>query len=269
MRIENIDHNLKLLEKSFGGLADINKYSQTILTPVVRWSPFIKSWLYTLLHPNARLRRQNDAEHTLGMVMLVTNTSLKLQPYNPSLDCFLLTLAATDHEFGEGILKSDVCYLVKKSDRDRDEYLAFVKRFAVLGGDLMIYHRRAFLLQFAGIETGDEDNAWEIFPEADRKILHWLWENRRREAYIFKYCERLEYILFAIEQGCRYRNYIMAEEVLRNHICDMHQACKLIPGWEEKIWTPNIDNLAKEVHKELVSCLPPAKLFKPEINRGV
>jgi len=256
MKIENVDNNLKLLEKSFSGLNDINQYVQTSLTPVVRWSSIKKSWLYTLLHPNVKIRKQNDLEHSFAMVMLLINLVLKLRPHNPNLDTLLLLMAPADHEFGEAELGRDVCHLVKDKRDDNYEYLAFIRRFACLGDEAMVYHRQAFLLQFAGVEAKEQAKAWEIFSEADKDILRWLWENKFLEAYIFKYAERLEYILYALEQGRIFRNYVITEEVLRHHISDMRQACDLIPGWEEKVWTPNIHNLAMEIQRELIYKLP-------------
>jgi hypothetical protein len=192
-----------------------------------------------------------------------------LQPYNPNLDDFLLVRAAHIHEFGEAELKRDICHLTKTKNHDLDEATAVAKRFACLGKGLSSFHYQAFLLQFVGARATKGDDAYNNFSENDQAIMNDLWENKKIEALIFQYSERLEYILFALEQGSCFKNYIMVEEVLRNHIIDMRQACELIPGWAQEVWTPNIDNLAQEVWKSLKNKLPKEKLFMPNINKGL
>ncbi len=267
MKIDKIDQELKLLEKSFNGLAEINKRVQVSLAPVVRWLSISRSWLYTVFHPNARLRKQNDLAHSFAMVKLNLNLAFLLEKYNPGLDSLLLVHAAWVHELGEGELKNDVCHLVKTQSHDLDESLAVIKLFSCLRKDLALFHHHAFLLQFVGARADKGDKAYDHFPEADQVKLNYFWQNKRIESLIFQYSERLEYILYALEQGVNYRNYVIVEEVLRNHLCDMRRACELIPGWQEEVWTLEMDSLAKEIQGYLNKHLP--RLFMPQISRGL
>jgi len=267
MKIDKIDNELKLLEKSFNGLEEINKRVQVSLTPVVRWLSISRGWLYMVFHPNTKLRKQNDLAHSFAMVKLNLNLAFLLEKYNPHLDGLLLVHAAWVHELGEGELKNDVCHLVKTKNHDLDELLAVIKLFSCLRKDLALFHHHAFLLQFVGSRADKSDKAFDHFPEADQIKLNDFWQNKRIESLIFQYSERLEYILYALEQGVSFRNYVIVEEVLRNHLRDMRQACELIPGWQEEIWTPKMDNLAKEIQIYLNKNLP--KLYMPQINRGL
>lgn len=253
----DISVDLKRLEESFSGLEHINYHIQTAPKSIVRWSLVKKSWLYTLFHPEARVRYQDLLQHSLGMVMLLINVSLKLKKHIPGLDNFLLVQAATTHDFGEIELKRDVCFLDKGDNHDGEEYAAFIQRINCLGGELTTSHRQAFLLQFAA----DSKN-WNCFSEKDQKILSYLHYHSPREALIFKYSERLEYILFALEQGNRLKNYVVVEEVLRHHIPDMRRACDLIPGWRQEIWSDDMDALAENIQKKLAASLP--ELFRPD-----
>lgn len=267
MKRKKIDDNIILMEKGFRGIADINEYAQTSLQKIVRWGLIRKNWFYNLIHPQARLRRQDDLVHTFSLVLLLTNIIVKLRRLNPELDSMLIISAGTVHEFGEAELKRDICFLVKEGNHDVDEYVSFVKRFSCLEAELLAYHKRAFLLQFVGSNPPNKQKAWENFDDEAREILYDLSYHKMPEALIFWATEKLEYILFALEQARRYRNYVMIEEVLRNHWVDMNRACALIPGWKETIWTVGIDTLAIETQHILNTDLP--KLFMPEINRGL
>jgi hypothetical protein len=253
----DISVDLKLLEESFSGLEQINTHTQTAPKSIVRWSLVKRSWLYTLFHPKARVRHQDLLQHSLGMVMLLINISLKLKKHIPGLENFLLVQAATTHDFGEIEMKRDVCFLDKGINHDHEEYAAFIKKISCLGEELTIFHRRAFLLQFA-----DNPKSWEHFSEKDQKILSSLHYHSHMETLIFKYSERLEYILFALEQGNRLKNHVIVEEVLRHHIPDMRRACELIPGWRKEIWSDEMDALATSIQKKLAASLP--KLFRPD-----
>ena len=262
---DSIWHTICLIEKSFRGLEIFNEYTQTSnLETVFRWGLIRLSWWRTILNPRRRLRLQNDLVHSFSLSHLASDVTFLLKRYNPQLDSLWVVNAASKHELGEGELKSDVCALIKKHERDCQEYLAFAKILDCFQDPgLKEYNIQIFLLQFAAVSDDQEEEAWKAFPEIDKERLRWLKTFKWQEALVFHYLEKLEYILFGLEQGRKFKNYVIVENVLKNQSKEMEAACGLIPGWEQKIWTPNISFLAKETLALIQTQISEKKLFNP------
>jgi len=235
-------------------IAPLNAHVQTSLSDVFRWGSVRESWWRCWLFSDRRLRKQSDLQHSYAMTILLQWAIAKLAKHNPDLDRYLVICCGADHDLGEGETKNDVCALTKRREVDVREYFAFRK--VIDKFDLAVREdmARAFLLQFADVNKDQRVEDWALFPSEAQDILEWLAENRRLEARIFRYLERLEYILYAIEQANLYGNFHLAAEVTSknagyvfiSHQEDMERACQLIPGFREEIWTLEIQETISE-----------------------
>ncbi|HNX10540.1 MAG TPA: hypothetical protein PKI61_00085 [bacterium] len=247
-----------LLQQQFGALFTINIEAQTITSDVCRWSRFWpKDWKppKTYLDPKLDFRPQSVTEHSLGMTVLGTLMGVRLEKYLPigcRFDHHLLTISFAIHDWGEGIKKVDHPFGTKTDLNDLEEYYSFVDSFSELDTETFNFFRRAFLLQFvhplkrANYEQSQPPN-WNVFPQGIRDDLESLLFTHKQEALRFAVAERLEYVLYAIEQCVKFRNYYMLCDVLGNQFDDMELATEIVPGFGKEIWTPEISRVAQSI----------------------
>lgn len=256
------------MEKDFYGAAStiwghlnqlfsVNRTLQIILRDVYRWKRFWpEGWKFSAQNEYSHLnfRPQTVAEHSLAMPVLGTMMGTMLDPFLPDgyrFDYQLFSLALSLHDWGEGITRNDHPFTEKKLIHELEEYNAFYHSFKNLPPEIFDLCQKAFVLQFVyplngrAISEKPPLKSWGTFPEPVRKIIAQLADEKSSEALRFSAVERLEYIMYAIEQYILRQNFGMAKEVISNQLPDMRQACSLVPGFKEKIWTNEVDKAAQ------------------------
>ncbi len=152
-----------------------------------------------------------------------------------TLDEALLERAALIHDHGEGELQMDVPYAEKKDEDDVREYEAFRRRYGTLDRRSFDRFHRAFLLQFV-----NKPDAAAKLPDDARDVTVELAETRAVEALVFNALEKWDYVLYALEQYEHLENAFILAEVLGRQMAELDESARLIPGFAQEIWTPEI-----------------------------
>ncbi len=155
----------------------------------------ITRWKTSLEKPGGEnLRRQTCTEHVLSVELaarIITDTYVSIT--GKEVDRALILDAFHFHDYGEPLKGRDLSALTKKDTDDLDEYLAFMDFIVNQREPLFSNYQRAFLLQFC-LENP------ECFPPEAREIMTDLRKNKHLEAVMFKFIEKMDYVLYAIEQ---------------------------------------------------------------------
>lgn len=166
-------------------------------------------------HPACRMgqyRTQTTSDHRGELLMLLQSLLIHLHELEIRPDSRLLMSAIWHHDDGEDFGFGDTLYTFKRQEHDLAEYQIFVKHVQPVVSDLEWRHlQRAFLLQF--VQTYAES---ELFPQEARAVMQELQQTRSVEAMIFGYLERLDYLLYAVEQAQVYGNPHFVREVFPN-----------------------------------------------------
>jgi hypothetical protein len=67
-----------------------------------------------------------------------------------------------------------------------------------------------------------------------------LAETRAVEALVFNALEKWDYVLYALEQYEHLANAFILAEVLGRQMAELDESARLIPGFAQEIWTPEI-----------------------------
>ena len=205
---------------------------QVDLPLVQRWSKYDKP-----NDPHGGVRPQNTLQHSYSIVLLGTMVMHMMREANLDLDGELLLTALHLHDHSEGDLKRDTLYIDKTDEHDLREYEAFVKRFKDLPSAAFRPFEIAFLLQFAGKNPAS-------FPEHARNIMGAMQGLWRNEILAFDFIERLDYVLYALEQFCDRGNARILVQVLRHQVPKLDALVAQIPTVRPILWTKPVRNAA-------------------------
>jgi len=193
------------------------------------------------------VRKQTVAAHTIGMIELVLygctliNSQRDIESWLD--EQFLMTLALA-HDKGEGVLGRDKWTTIKTARDDYNEYLAFVNAYTGIHPLFFKRLHRAFLLQFCFKDkfktylNGANHNALQILAELE--------ETMRDEAYFFMGLEKLEFVLFGLEQMFFRDNIQIAVSTIDHHMKKLRKACKEVPEFR-MLWTEKLEMLCLEL----------------------
>ena len=127
---------------------------------IIRWNTF--------LNGNDNIREQNNLQHIVSFMHVVTWACFVLEDYI-SFNSALVLSAAAIHEHGEALLERDIVYDDKKNNASGDflEYEAVMKEFSsAFDKKVSIKLEKAFLLQFA-----TREDKFKSFPKKAQKTL--------------------------------------------------------------------------------------------------
>lgn len=208
------------------GIIDVWKSGQISLPGVIRWSK------YSNTEKDGGARVQNSLQHSYSLTILGRVITHKLKPY-VSIDESLLMTALLVHDHGEGEIQKDTLYIDKTVKGDVDEYIAFQKRYGSLGVDLYAEFERAFLLQFALKDSS-------AFPVSARDIMKDISSQNRNECLMFDGVERIDYLLYAVEQYMDRSNEKILVQTLRHQVSHLDRLAGELTGFGEAIWTQDL-----------------------------
>ncbi len=198
------------------------------LQAVPRWSKYNKPD-----DPHGGVRSQNSLQHSYSIVLLGRVVMQALRTKRVDIDGELLLTALHLHDHGEGELGQDTLYIDKTSDQDAREYLAFVKRFKMLPHAIFAPLEIAFLLQFA-VKNPD------AFPDHARTVMSAIVAAHPTETLLFDFIERLDYVLYAIEQFRDRNNARILVQVLRHQLPKLAELTEQFPVLRETLWTSDV-----------------------------
>jgi len=187
----------------------------------------------TLIRARSPLRLQTTAEHTVGLALLWQYVGGELNAHGVPVDTALGTHTAVNHDVGEDV---DVPAPQKTVLDDVREYEAFCLIVERLPLPVYLAERRAFLLQFA-----HQDYAKRVFfPKDAQEIMLELRRTNPLEVELFALLERMDYLLYALEQYLKYGQYEVLVHVARRETLAMKRAAKQIPQFRELFWPDNL-----------------------------
>lgn len=211
----------------WGHERDVWKSGQIGLPQVIRWDGYVQD----AEHGGARTQDTLAHSYSLTMLGLILMEQLPL-----TVDKHLMTTSFLVHDHGEGELGRDILYAQKTEQGDLDEYLAFKKRFSILG-DTYSFFERAFLIQFAL-------KAPTSFPPDAQRIMQTLEKENGTECLFFDAVERFDYLLYALEQYEERGNTRILVHVLRKQLPHLSRLAGALPAFSNT-WTPNTESLCK------------------------
>lgn len=188
-------------------------------------------------------REQNCLQHAYSIGILGKIVVDLLKKYLPILDEVLIALALAVHDLGEGELGNDVHWADKTDKRDAAEYEAFCRRYQYLSADILLFYKRAFLLQFCLKNP-------ECFPPEAREIMAELAKTRRNEALVFMATEYLDYFLYVLEQHLLRGLTEPLADIVRVNTKEMDYLAEHLPGFREEIWTDKVRQTLQEFLEE-------------------
>jgi hypothetical protein len=147
------------------------------------------------------------------------------------LDEALVLSALALHDVGEGEVGSDTLYIDKTKHGDVNEYLAFRNLYREMKPGVLFSLKKAFLLQFCLSDYSE-------FPEEAQRIMDSLKKEKKFEALAFEAIERLDYILYAVEQWENGNQKILVQ-TLRHQLEKIDSLAESLPGFK-KVWTKKI-----------------------------
>ena len=201
---------------------------QVGLPEVVRWAQYVA---------DGNVRHQNTLQHSLAITILGAMVIAQIRAASAAeLDGELLLTALAIHDEGEGDLGQDTLWKDKSAKGDLAEYLAFRKRYEMLGPAWRSLHA-AFLLQFCLKNP-------ECFPEDAREIMERLSATHRYEALAFEAIENWDYLLYSFEQYLERGNEKILVQVFRNQAPILNRLAAELPGFAA-IWTPELSAWSK------------------------
>lgn len=143
------------------------------------------------------------------------------------------------HDDGEALLKGDVLFHNKSSERDVQEYLAFRKFVGHVPNRIDVL--QSFLLQFI---TGDikpffvDEETQSLISEV--AILY------EADGKIFNFLEKLDYVHFALWAYRVASDPVILVHVLRNQIKALDEYAEEFPTIREQAWTRGMSEWAHE-----------------------
>lgn len=190
------------------GMLDLMHFAETEPQKIKRWLRLKKEKPWYVLKKG---RTQNVLQHSYSLGLLGENILIMIEDQlSKPLDSRLLQLCFKIHDWGEPLLKRDVCALDKKNTDDSDEYVAFSEKIKNLPEKVQEKYKEAFLLQFC-LSSGTS-----FFPVEAVAIMERLIMEKRDEAIFFKAIENIEYLSFAIEQAIKKGDFDYFMTVSRN-----------------------------------------------------
>ncbi len=162
------------------------KTGQVLLPNVPRWNNYNKI---------KGVRLQNTLQHTHSVVFFGMWMLERMEEYlSPMFDKYFFITSLHLHDEGEGIIGEDTLYDLKTPEKDAKEYSAFAEYYKPLLERKVWEHvHAAYLLQYC---TKDVSK----FPKEARGIVQGLLHSKKDEALLFDLVERVDYMLYAIEQ---------------------------------------------------------------------
>jgi len=221
----------EVVENQWPGMVDLMNFAETEPQKIKRWLRLKKERPWYLLKKG---RTQNVLQHSYSLGLLGENILIMIEDQLARpLDSRLLQLCFKIHDWGEPLLKRDICSLDKKDTDDSDEYVAFVKKIKDLPIKVQERYKEAFLLQFCF-------NAdISCFPVDAVATMDILLREKRDEAIFFKAVENIEYLSFAIEQAIKKGDFNYLITVSRNQFEKLDGFSELLPAlklvWNEKL----------------------------------
>jgi 5'-deoxynucleotidase YfbR-like HD superfamily hydrolase len=200
-------------------IIDAWKSPQVKLQGVVRWRKYLN-----------KARRQNTLQHSHSITLLGIMVLAELRSFI-DLDEALVLSALALHDVGEGEVGSDTLYIDKTKHGDVNEYLAFRNLYREMKPGVLFSLKKAFLLQFCLSDYSE-------FPEEAQRIMDSLKKEKKFEALAFEAIERLDYILYAVEQWENGNQKILVQ-TLRHQLEKIDSLAENLPGFR-KIWTKKI-----------------------------
>jgi len=212
---------------------DLEKLFETLplLEKTLRWSRF------------DNIREQNTLQHSYVLSVLASIVTRLLKPYHPNLDHDLVKEAALIHDVGELGQDYDVLYPNQSPSSEIEECGKFKELFGGFEKEIFEGLKKAFLLQFAW------KNEWGGFEKEEQETLRCLAREKQIEALLFHAIEHLDYVLFAREQFKNRDNAQICQAVIKTHLKTLSDCSLKIPGFGEKIWTPEIQSWCEEFLK--------------------
>lgn len=208
----------KTLPQTHNFLLRIWTNVQVLMTKVVRWGPFVE-------YQNTR--HQDNLQHTHGLVEFCFTFVELLRPY-VALNGHLLAAACHVHDYGEAVLKQDTLYNLKNDTQDFREYQGFLKHYT--GHPCFDFWHWAYLLQYCRKRP-------PTFPPDAQIIMLELAASRPMEAIAFDALERLDYLLYALEQRYAAGNRDILAHVIKNQTQKLDTLAGELPGLREVFWT--------------------------------
>jgi hypothetical protein len=209
---------------AWGPYIDVWKSAQIGLPEVTRWSKYLSD------EANGGVREQNSLQHSHSITRFGDIFMIMLKPF-VVLDETLLGRALSIHDEGEGVIKQDTLYIDKTESGDLQEYEGFVSVYSHLPTQVYEELQRAFLLQFAMKNPIS-------FPVDAREVMAQLSFYHASECYAFEAIERLDYVMYAMEQFIERGNAKILVQVLRGQIPHLDRlAAEANIGIEEVFWT--------------------------------
>jgi len=229
---------MKLKATVLGGIFEIWKLSQSILSDKFRWRPF-------LAHEPERegadlwgneICAQTVLEHVYGISLLATWIVEKLGR-EVELNQELLLRAFLIHDWSEGELeRGDIPDPEKTPQHLLEEYLAFEARFSQMARIDHLLFREAYLLSMAHLPM----NVLNCLPKDAQDDLRLIRQLCMREAVLFRLIELTEYLLFALWQFQDYKACKMFVKVADNNLVQLEQLMAELPEFKELIWTREV-----------------------------
>lgn len=217
---------IRELIANWTALLDVWRSGQVGLPTVPRWSKYDKPD-----DPHGGVRSQNSLQHSYSIILLGRLVLEALRAERVYLDGELLLTTLHLHDHGEGELGQDTLYIDKTDDQDLREYLAFVKRFEKLPPSTFTSLEIAFLLQFAAKNPA-------VFPDHARTVMRTIVGAYAGEMLAFDFVERLDYVLYALEQFRDRGNRRILVQVLRHQLPKLERLAEQLPAIRKTLWTP-------------------------------
>lgn len=214
------------LSKELQALLYVWQAGQTLLPQVARWAPFVK-------HQNTR--PQNVLQHTHSLSgFAISFIETMEHEYQVFLDGYLLLAACQLHDYGEGALRlqEDVLNPDKTDNDDLREYRAFVTDYQDVPGFDTIKHK-AYLLQHAWKQP-------QNFPPDAERIMESLCRENHGGVHAFPALEKLDYLLYALEQRIHRGNADLLAHVLNRQAPHLDVLSKKLLHLDRAYWSPEI-----------------------------
>ncbi len=216
---------------SYKALTSVHALNGLLRNRVLRWQG----------HPGTTLgdyRVQSNDDHRRELLQLLVSLLVLLRSRNFQVDEHLLMTAVWHHDDAEDFGMGDTLSPLKNVNHDVAEYNLFCRVIQPnVSAEEWAHLERAFLLQFA---TKHRENTQ--FSDGSREIMANLVTMRPAEVLIFEFLERLDYLMYAVEQATDKSNPHFIREVYPNQARKLDDLLKRLPElkgfyWREPIGT--------------------------------